>query len=101
MINNVLRLNHPAVESIQQGVTDQPTNITGQTFGHHLQTAIEQLNDLQLESDMKTNKLVNGEAIDLHNVMVTAQKASIALETSVQIQRKVIDAYNEVMRMQV
>ncbi|MFB4475749.1 flagellar hook-basal body complex protein FliE, partial [Oceanobacillus caeni] len=48
-----------------------------------------------------TEALASGNIDDLHDVMITAQKASITLETTVQIQKKVIDAYNEIMRMQV
>jgi|SRR5690625_275052 len=72
-----------------------------QSFTKHLKEAIEDVNDLQKTSDAKTESLAKNKAVDLHDVMVEAQKASIALETSVQIQRKVIDAYNEIMRMQV
>ncbi|MDY0408156.1 flagellar hook-basal body complex protein FliE [Virgibacillus soli] len=59
------------------------------------------VNDAQVASDKKTEALILGKTDNLHDVMITAQKASITLETSVQIQRKVIDAYNEIMRMQV
>lgn len=70
-------------------------------FANVLKNAINNVNDMQIESDRMTNQLVSGQATDLHNVMITAQKASITLETTVQIQQKVIDAYNEIMRMQV
>ncbi len=70
-------------------------------FASNLQNAIESLNNAQLESDKKTTALANGQIDDLHDVMITAQKASILLQTGVQVQKKVIDAYNEVMRMQV
>lgn len=70
-------------------------------FANALKKAIENVNDAQNLSDVKTEALVRGEIDDLHDVMITAQKASITLETTVQIQRKVIDAYNEIMRMQV
>lgn len=70
-------------------------------FGDALKGAIENLNHLQNESDKMTNALAAGEVQDLHQVMVTAQKASITLETTVQFQQKAIDAYNEVMRMQI
>lgn len=71
------------------------------TFSHILKSSLDRVNETQLKSEVKTNALVNGEIEDLHEVMVTAQKAAITLETTVQIQRKVIDAYNEVMRMQI
>lgn len=70
-------------------------------FGQALKDAVEGLNNIQQESDRKTEALANGEIDDLHDVMITAQKASITLETTVQMQRKAIDAYNEIMRMQV
>jgi len=71
------------------------------TFAQTLNTEIDKVNDAQIASDMKTEALATGKINDLHDVMITAQKASITLETSVQVQRKVIDAYNEIMRMQV
>ncbi len=56
---------------------------------------------MQVQSDLATEALAKGQVDDLHQVMIMAQKASITLETTCAIQRKVIDAYNEVMRMQV
>lgn len=70
-------------------------------FASTLKNAIETLNASQVESDKKTEALATGKITDLHDVTITAQKASIMLDTAVQIQRKAIDAYNEVMRMQV
>lgn len=71
------------------------------SFANALKGAIDHLNEVQTQSDRKTEGLAAGKVEDLHDVMITAQKASITLETAVQLQRKVIDAYNEVMRMQV
>nr|WP_229666602.1 flagellar hook-basal body complex protein FliE [Paraliobacillus quinghaiensis] len=70
-------------------------------FAGQLKNAIEQLNASQIQSDLKTEALVNGEIDDLHDVMITAQKASVTLNTAVEVQRKAIDAYNEIMRMQI
>lgn len=70
-------------------------------FADLLKKAMHGVNNAQKVSNHKTESLANGKIDQLHDVMATAQKASITLETSVQIQRKVIDAYNEIMRMQV
>lgn len=70
-------------------------------FSANLKNAIQDLNAFQLESDRKTEALARGEIDNLHDVMITAQKASITLTTAVEIQRKAIDAYNEVIRMQI
>lgn len=76
-------------------------NEAQQNFADTLKTAIDKVNDAQITSDKKTEALAKGEIDDLHDVMITAQKASVTLEASVQVQRKVIDAYNEIMRMQI
>ncbi|SFD80719.1 flagellar hook-basal body complex protein FliE [Lentibacillus persicus] len=70
-------------------------------FAQSLESAINKVNEAQNVSDEKTEAIANGEIEDLHDVMITAQKASITLETSVQVQGKVIDAYNKIMRMQI
>lgn len=97
----------PRIHSIHLNVTDTKLNkpiSTGEVqhkFSNALKNAVENLNEIQLESDKKTEALANGKIEDLHDVMITAQKASIMLETTVQIQKKAIDAYNEIMRMQI
>lgn len=70
-------------------------------FSNQLKTAIEQLNATQIESDIKTEALANGEIDDLHDVMITAQKASVTLNAAVEVRSKALDAYNEIMRMQI
>jgi len=87
---------HPTIETAKPSPGEAQAN-----FADSLKGAIEQLNEIQNQSDQKTLALANGQVDDLHDVMITAQKASITLETTVQIQKKVIDAYNEIMRMQV
>lgn len=70
-------------------------------FANALKSAIQRTNDLQQVSSQKTELLAKGKIENLHDVMISAQKASITLETAVQVQQKVIDAYKEVMRMQI
>jgi flagellar hook-basal body complex protein FliE len=71
------------------------------SFANVLKNAIDNVNDLQVLSDKKTEALALGKVDNLHDVMITAQKASITLGATVEVQRKAIDAYNEIMRMQV
>lgn len=71
------------------------------SFANTLKEALEQVNHNQAVADVKTEMLISGKDVDLHEVMIASQKASIILETTVQVQKKVIDAYNEMMRMQI
>jgi flagellar hook-basal body complex protein FliE len=71
-----------------------------QAFSHFLKDAINKVNSEQIKADVVTEKLVKGENIDLHQVMIASQKASISLQLAVEVRNKVIEAYQEVMRMQ-
>jgi flagellar hook-basal body complex protein FliE len=72
-----------------------------QSFKLALSDALHKVNDAQHASTLATEKLARGENIDLHQVMITAQKASITLQATVEVRNKVVEAYQEVMRMQV
>jgi flagellar hook-basal body complex protein FliE len=48
-----------------------------------------------------TLELVTGEADDLSGLLIDMQKAELALQLTLQIRNKIMDAYNEVMRMSV
>ncbi|RDW17839.1 flagellar hook-basal body complex protein FliE [Oceanobacillus chungangensis] len=98
IFSNIAQLN--PTQELSRNVSITP-KVAQTSFADTLKGAIENLNDVQMDSDKATEALATGNIDDLHNVMITAQKASITLEATVQIQKKVIDAYNEVMRMQV
>jgi len=56
---------------------------------------------LENQSNDLTNKLATGEINDLHQVMIAAEKANISLQFVIQVRNKAVEAYQEVMRMQV
>ncbi|KAA0547942.1 flagellar hook-basal body complex protein FliE [Bacillus sp. BGMRC 2118] len=70
-------------------------------FAAFLSDSLNKVNETAIQSDVATEKLAAGEKIDLHEVMIASQKASITLQTTLEIRNKVIEAYQEVMRMQV
>lgn len=70
-------------------------------FGDVLKDALKEVSNAQNVSDQKTNQLVTGEVKDVHEVMIASQKASLSLQMTMQVRNKVVEAYQEVMRMQV
>lgn len=90
------------VQTNQTSQTSSTTPFEAQkSFASVLKQSIEKVNEAQIESDVLTQKLANGENVDLHQVMIASQKASITLSATMEIRNKVIEAYQEVMRMQV
>ena len=77
----------------------EPENKVG-GFGDILKKSLEDVNAAQNHSEKMTSQLVTGEVKDVHEVMIASQKASLSLQMTVQVRNKVVEAYQEVMRMQ-
>jgi flagellar hook-basal body complex protein FliE len=73
----------------------------GQSFADTLKGAIENVNQLQKSSDKSSQDLATGRTDNVADVMIAAEKADIALRVMVQVRNKIIDAYQEIMKMQV
>ncbi|PKR87054.1 flagellar hook-basal body complex protein FliE [Heyndrickxia camelliae] len=99
--SNILRPSNQI--NFNQNNIGQTTNVspTKTSFADILKKSISEVNNDQLQSDVLTQKLANGENVDLHDVMIAAQKANITLQAALQIRNKVVEAYQETMRMQV
>ena len=80
---------------------NEKDNGQGVSFGDFLNKALDQVNNLQNESNLAEEKLATGESDDIAQVMIASEKANLALQLTVQIRTKVLDAYQEIMRMQV
>jgi flagellar hook-basal body complex protein FliE len=78
---------------------DAGTAISG--FGKALTNAIEGLNQVQNDADDKSVQLAAGEPIDLHEVMLARETASLDFQLALQVRNKLVEAYQDVMRMQV
>ncbi|HEY66046.1 MAG TPA: flagellar hook-basal body complex protein FliE [Caldilineae bacterium] len=79
----------------------RPEAVGGASFGELVRDALEQLNRLQQEADDAATRLALGEPVDLHDVMIAVQKADLGFQLALQVRNKLIEAYQEIMRMQV
>jgi len=71
----------------------------GESFSNLLTKSMDELNSLQTQKDVLTQKLVTGETEDIHSVMLAAEKAEMALQLAVRITNQVIRSYEELMRL--
>ena len=76
-----------------------PTNNAGSSFGKMLTDAIAEVNQAQQHAGSLTAQFAAGRSVDVHQVMIAAQEASTMLNMAVQVRNKVVDAYQEVMRI--
>lgn len=70
-------------------------------FSDYLSSAINKANDAIIQSEKLNNDFAVGRIDNIHQVMIAAEKAEIALQFTLQIRNKLLDAYNEIMRMQI
>lgn len=84
-----------------QRVAPESTSPSDKSFGDTLHEAVGKVNEMQKEADIKMQQLATGENTNVADVMVAAERADIALKLMMSVRNKMIDAYQEIMKMQV
>ena len=75
----------------------QPEKETAAKFAQVLQGYLDDVNKLQIHSEQLDQKLAAGTLENIHEATVAAEKAALAIELTVQIRNKVIEAYQEII----
>ncbi|MGI5935653.1 MAG: flagellar hook-basal body complex protein FliE [Oscillospiraceae bacterium] len=73
----------------------------GSDFASVLNNALDKYRELNTENDIATLDLLTGNTDNLSDMLIATKKAEIALNLTVQIRNKAMEAYKEVMNMQV
>lgn len=71
-----------------------------QGFSNVLKEKLDEVNNLQLQNEINNKKFIDGEDIDIHQVMIGASEAKISLQYAIEIRNKLVEAYTELNRMQ-
>jgi flagellar hook-basal body complex protein FliE len=88
----------PAMPAAGGPVTEK---VQGQSFGEMLKSHLTEVNHIQTSADIAVQKLASGQDKDIHNTMIAMEKASVAFQLTMQVRNKMLEAYQEIMRMQV
>ncbi len=73
----------------------------GEAFTDTLKNAVTAVNDLQLEARDAAIAVASGTAVDSAQAIVAIEKANVSFQFALQIRNKLLEAYQEVMRMSV
>jgi flagellar hook-basal body complex protein FliE len=79
---------------------ERPASVNGPAFGAELGQAVEALDRLQGEADLEVAKVAQGGG-NLHEMAIALEKADIGLRLATKVRNKVVEAYQEIMRMSV
>ncbi len=94
---NSLAPSRSLFETLEAGNADN----TKIPFSEYLNEALNNTNQLLLDADKIADDFAAGRTDNIHQVQIAAEKADIALQFTMQIRTKILDAYNEIMRMQI
>lgn len=68
-------------------------------FADVLKEALGEVNEMQIDAEKAVEDLLTGKRDDVSRVLLAVQKADLAFETMMQIRNKLLEAYQEIMRM--
>jgi flagellar hook-basal body complex protein FliE len=78
-----------------------PLPTDGKSFSDILSKSFEKVNEQQVQADTAIKELVSGRTKNIHETMLTIERADASLKLAMQVRNKILDAYREIMRMQV
>ncbi|MBC7924971.1 MAG: flagellar hook-basal body complex protein FliE [Bryobacteraceae bacterium] len=85
---------------LQPAPSLQSTPAAPGAFGQILESAINRVEGSAAGAASSMQQFISGDAVDLHNVALASQKAALDFEMLLQVRNKVVQAYQEVMRLQ-
>lgn len=95
---NAINAISPSISKVSSHGDKKDENIVA-AFGEFLNSAMKQVSNLENHSKAIAEDFAAGKTDNIHQVMIAGQKADIALQFTMQIRNKILDAYNEIMRI--
>lgn len=91
-----------AASALAAGSEKPAATAPGADFGQLLKTAVDQVNTVQQTADQLSQEFVRGnQDVELHDVMISLQKANVSFQSMIQVRNRLVSAYQEIMNMQV
>jgi flagellar hook-basal body complex protein FliE len=91
------------VSGIVPSESIRPAGVSGSEGGFQevFSSAIRSVEGLSADASASVERFLSGEGEELHTTVLATQKAELAFEMFMQARNKVVNAYQEIMRMQV
>lgn len=93
------------ISSLTETLTAAQASATGAPQGAAFLAAIERefdkVNTDVTAAETKLQKLASGEPVELHSVMITMEQARIGVQTLIQVRNRMVEAYQDLTRMQI
>lgn len=95
------------ISNVQPWFPSQPSTATPSTaavkqdaFGSSLVDAIDQVEQVHTDAQQQVRQLLHGDRQDIHNVMIAVEKADVTFQLMMQVRNKIVNAYQEISKLQ-
>jgi flagellar hook-basal body complex protein FliE len=100
-ITPITPISIPAVSQIAPGGAAPTAPASGGGFGSVLMDQVQKLEGQQQNAAAQSQALATGQATDVSSVVAALEQASLSMQLAVQVRNKAVEAYNDLMHMQV
>ena len=81
-------------------ISSNGTSNSSSDFENVLKDSLDKLNEKQIEADNITNDFIAGKDVEVHEMMLSMEEAKMSLQMAIQVRNKVVEAVQELTRMQ-
>jgi flagellar hook-basal body complex protein FliE len=92
---STLRILPAEIEPIRPRAKPEESEFTGT-----LRAAMDDLESVHAQAERKVSELLEGNGMDVHSAMIAVEKAELSFQLMMQVRNKIVQAYQEIARMQ-
>lgn len=100
-VNDVSLYNIPELKNNLIKPTQSTQDNQEVSFEDYLKKGLDNVNGMQIKANQDTQDFLTGSTTDIHQVVISTEEARISLQLAMQIRNKLMDAYQEISRMQI
>lgn len=97
-MKNALQIGQSSQTTLNDSKDDNKNNQVN--FGQILEDKLSAVNDKQVSAQEISKQFVEGDDVDVHQVMLSTEEAKLSLDLAIQVRNKLVDAYQELSKMQ-
>ncbi len=90
-----------SIGPLQESIKPQQPVKQNTDFGQVLMSALDNVSNAETTADQLALKMASNQDVDLHQVVLAMEESNLKMQMAIQVRNKVIEAYQDIMRMPV
>lgn len=98
----ITAISSTAINLMQESPLQEMTPLSRKNdFGVWLEKNLDVLNEKIQHAELQVRKVAAGEDVNLHEMMMSIEKAKMSFQLTLQVRNKILEAYQDIMRTQI